>query len=124
MRFPLDGSPGHEEIALVPDIFFCDSFGNGLSTFELRAAIEVPAVLAGPQIRATFRASAAQADFDRGRDDGSAHGTPQNLLKTRHIHRPGTVPLLAFRGAGFRLLGTHHSFAAGVLISALSIFSF
>ena len=36
-----------EEWAFVAGIFFVDAFGNGLRAFELRAGIEVAALLAG-----------------------------------------------------------------------------
>jgi hypothetical protein len=123
VRFPLYGSARREEIALIPDIFFCNSFGNGLSALKLRTAIKVPTILAGSQICAAFRAGALQSDFDGGRDDGSTHGTPQNLLKARHMHRPRAIPLLTFRGAGLRLARASNTLAAVVLISALSVLS-
>ena len=76
------------------------------------------------KIGTAFWAGAFQADFDGGRDDGPAHGAPENLLKARHMHGPRAVPLLPLWGTGFRFSGASHTLATVVLISTLSVFSF
>jgi len=76
MRFAFDGSASDKKVAGVSDIFFRNSFGNRLRAFELCTRIKIAAILAGPQIGATLRARAFDADFNGGRDDGPTHGAP------------------------------------------------
>ena len=125
MSFPLNGSPGHKKVALVPNILLCNPFRDGLRAFELGASIKITAILACPQICATFGASAVRANLNGGRDDSPAQRAAENFLKARHLHGSRPVPLLAFRGTRLGLSrGTHHTVAAVVLISTLSVFSF
>ena len=124
MGLSLNRGSGNEKVARVTDVLLGNSLRNRLCALKLRPGIEVPAVLAGSQIRSAFRASALEPDLNGGRDDGPAHSAPQNLLKTRHMHGPRSVPLLAFRGTGFRFSRAGHTLAAVVLISTLSVFPF
>jgi hypothetical protein len=122
--FPLDRSSSHKKIAGVSDIFFRDSFRNRLRTFELSTRVKIAAILAGPQIGTAFRARAFQTNFHGGRDDGTTHRTPQNLLETRHMHGPRTIPLLTLRGTGLGFSRADHTIAAVVLVPTLPVFSF
>ena len=124
MSFPLDGRSSDKKVALVSYVFFCDAFGNRLGAFELRAGVEVAAVLAGPQVRAALRAFAFQTDFHWRRNDSPAHGTPENFLKTRHTHRPRAIPFLAFRRARLRFPRAHDTVASLILVTTLTVFSF
>jgi hypothetical protein len=119
-----DGSPRDEEIAGISHVLFCDAFRDRLRALKLSARVKVTTILAGSKVRPTFRTSALQADLDRGRDDGPAHCAPQNLLKTRHMHRARALPLLPFWGTGLRLSRASYTLAAVVLVSTLSVFSF
>jgi len=124
MGFAFNRSPGDEKVAGISNVLFRYAFGNGLRALELSARIKITAILAGSEVRPTFRTCALQADFDGGRDDSAAHSATQNLLKTRHMHGPRAIPLLPLWGTGLRLSGPDHTVAAVVLVSILSVFSF
>ena len=71
-RFPLDRGSGCEELAMIPQVFLGNAFGNGLGAFKLSRGIEVAAILAGMQIGLAFRASAFEVDLHGRRNDCSA----------------------------------------------------
>jgi hypothetical protein len=89
--FTFDGGPGHEIRTFVSDIFLGDANRYGLSAFESSASIKVPAVLAGAKIRAAFWTMAPVGDLHGIGNHGSAHGTPQYFLESRHLHSPWNI---------------------------------
>src|SRR6185295_4846657 len=91
VSFALNRGSGDKKGAFVADILLGDTLGDRLRTFELRASVKVPAVLAAAKISAAFRTLTALADFDGIGHNSAAHGVTQNFLETRHLHPAGHI---------------------------------
>jgi hypothetical protein len=128
-RFPLDGHPHREELTFIPKIFLGNAFGDGLGALELHCGIEVPAVLARPQIGFALWTLAFERDFNRRRNDLATKGATQDFLKPRHLHRARTVlrrPGASWVAFGFfaRFLGLTLAVAIVIVhVAALAVFS-
>jgi hypothetical protein len=86
-RFPLDGCSGHEKLAFVPEIFFGNTFGDGLCAFELGRSIKMTAILTGPEIGFTFLTLTFVGDVHGRWDNRPADGAANNILKAGHLDR-------------------------------------
>ena len=87
------------------------------------------AVLTGVEIRFTLGALAFESDFDGRWNDRPAERAPQNFLKSRHVHRPGSFPGFGTARSTFRFFSRFFNLAFAVianmvLIAVLAVFSF
>ena len=100
MRFPFDGDPGREEIALVASVLRRDPGGDRLRALEALAGVERLALQAGMQIGATPR-TAGITEYG-SRANIPAPRASNHLAETGHV---GSAALerfpLGFVGACF-----------------------
>jgi hypothetical protein len=122
--FPLDGSPGHEEIASIASVFLGDALRDCLRTFETNAGIKVTTILTRTKVSTAFGTLTVEIDFYLRRNHRPAKRTTQYFLETGHLHRTGAfAPRRAFGPLLLRRLRFgSFAIAATILVAALPVF--